>query len=44
VPVILVETGFMTNPRERSLLQSDWYQRRIARGLTAGIDRFVPLD
>ena len=44
VPVILVETGFMTNPRERSLLQSDWYQRRIARGLTAGIDRFVPID
>jgi N-acetylmuramoyl-L-alanine amidase len=44
VPVILVETGFMTNPRERSLLQSDWYQRRIARGLTAGVSRFVPID
>jgi N-acetylmuramoyl-L-alanine amidase len=44
VPVILVETGFMTNPRERALLQSDWYQRRIARGLTAGVKRFVPLD
>jgi len=44
VPVILVETGFMTNPRERSLLQSDWYQRRIARGLTAGVARFVPVD
>jgi N-acetylmuramoyl-L-alanine amidase len=44
VPVILLESGFMTNPRERSLLQSDWYQRRIARGLTAGIDRFVPID
>jgi N-acetylmuramoyl-L-alanine amidase len=44
VPVILVETGFMTNSRERSLLQSDWYQWRIARGLTAGVARFVPLD
>jgi N-acetylmuramoyl-L-alanine amidase len=44
VPVILVETGFMTNPRERSLLQSDRYQRRIARGLTRGVARFAPLD
>ena len=42
--MILVETGFMTNPRERALLQSDWYQRRIARGLTAGVKRFAPLD
>ena len=44
VPVILVETGFMTNPRERSLLQSDWYQFRIARGLTRGVTLFAPLD
>jgi N-acetylmuramoyl-L-alanine amidase len=44
VPVILVETGFMTNPPERRLLQSDWYQWRIARGLKAGVARFVPLD
>jgi N-acetylmuramoyl-L-alanine amidase len=44
VPVILVETGFMTNPRERRLLQSDWYQWRIARGLAAGVARFIPLS
>jgi N-acetylmuramoyl-L-alanine amidase len=41
VPVILAETGFMTNPRERRLLQSDWYQWRVARGLAAGVDGFV---
>jgi N-acetylmuramoyl-L-alanine amidase len=41
VPVILAETGFMTNPRERRLLQSDWYQWRVARGLAAGVDRFI---
>jgi N-acetylmuramoyl-L-alanine amidase len=44
VPVILTETGFMTNPRERRLLQSDWYQWRVARGLSRGVARFVPID
>ena len=33
VPAILVETGFMTNARERRLLQSPAYQLKIARGL-----------
>jgi N-acetylmuramoyl-L-alanine amidase len=44
VPVVLTETGFMTNPRERRLLQSSWYQRRIARGLTRGVARYVRID
>ena len=42
VPAILVETGFMTNPTERSLLQSVAYQARVARGLAAGVARFTP--
>jgi N-acetylmuramoyl-L-alanine amidase len=42
VPAILVETGFMTNPTERRLLQSRRYQARIARGLAAGVARFTP--
>jgi N-acetylmuramoyl-L-alanine amidase len=37
VPVVLVETGFMTNPSERRLLHSPAYQQRVARGLAAGI-------
>ena len=41
IPVVLVETGFMTNPRERELLRSAAYQRRIARGLAAAAQRFV---
>ena len=43
VPAILVETGFMTNPTERRLLQSDGYQWKLARGLTAGVAAFSPL-
>jgi N-acetylmuramoyl-L-alanine amidase len=42
VPVVLVETGFMTNPTERRLLQSASYQARVARGLAAGVVRFTP--
>jgi N-acetylmuramoyl-L-alanine amidase len=42
VPVVLVETGFMTNPSERLLLQSARYQARVARGLATGVARFTP--
>jgi N-acetylmuramoyl-L-alanine amidase len=41
VPVILVETGFMTNQAERRRLQADWYQWRIARALGSGAARFA---
>jgi N-acetylmuramoyl-L-alanine amidase len=36
VPVVLVETGFLSNPAERRLLRSSAYQWRVARGLTTG--------
>jgi N-acetylmuramoyl-L-alanine amidase len=41
VPAILIETGFMTNLRERVLLQSAPYQLKIARGLVVGVRAFV---
>ena len=41
VPSILVETGFTTNPAERRKLESDAYEWRLARGLVAGVARFV---
>src|ERR671938_1808023 len=42
VPAILVETGFMTNPRERRALESDAYQWKVARGLVSGVQAYVP--
>jgi N-acetylmuramoyl-L-alanine amidase len=42
VPAILVETGFMSNPAERQRLQSSSYQRKVARGFTAGVAAFTP--
>jgi len=45
VPVILVETGFMTNQSEARLLRSASYQQRVAQGLAAGVAAFQkPFD
>jgi N-acetylmuramoyl-L-alanine amidase len=41
VPVILVETGFMTNPAERARLRNPNYQWRVARGIANGTERFL---
>jgi N-acetylmuramoyl-L-alanine amidase len=40
VPVLLVETGFMTNLAEARLLRSAAYQQRVAQGLAAGVAAF----
>jgi N-acetylmuramoyl-L-alanine amidase len=40
VPVVLAETGFLSNPTERRLLRSSAYQWRVARGLAAGVTTF----
>ena len=42
VPAVLVEVGYLTNPREDRLLTSRPYQRRAARGIARGVERFAP--
>lgn len=39
VPVVLIEMGFLSNPKEDNLLNSDDYQSKIASGLAKGIDK-----
>jgi len=41
VPAVLVELGYMTNPREDRLLATPTYQRRAARGLCRGTLLFL---
>jgi N-acetylmuramoyl-L-alanine amidase len=41
VPVVLVETGFLSNPAEARQLNSATYRARVARGLAAGAAAFV---
>jgi N-acetylmuramoyl-L-alanine amidase len=40
VPSILVETGFISNPQEESLLGDDTYQHQLADALMTGIKRY----
>lgn len=40
VPAILVETAFLSNPKEEYLLTTPAFQRKIAEGVVAGIKRY----
>lgn len=42
VPVVLAETGFLSNPVEARLLRSSRYQWRVARGVAAAVASFTP--
>jgi N-acetylmuramoyl-L-alanine amidase len=41
VPVVLAETGFLSNPAESRRLHSSAYQWRLARGFAAGVAAFT---
>lgn len=41
IPSILVETGFLTNPKEEKRLVDARYQEKLARALCRGIDQYV---
>lgn len=39
--LVIVECGFLTNPAEAELLQTESYQRKVAGAIASGIDRYV---
>jgi N-acetylmuramoyl-L-alanine amidase len=41
VPVVLVETGFLSNPTDSRLLHTASYQQHVARGLANGAAAFI---
>jgi N-acetylmuramoyl-L-alanine amidase len=41
MPAILVETGFITNTKERRRLLSKKYQESLADGIVSGIERYI---
>ncbi|MFH1487308.1 MAG: N-acetylmuramoyl-L-alanine amidase, partial [Pseudomonadota bacterium] len=41
MPAILIETGFITNPKERTRLLNQKYLDSLADGIVAGIDRYI---
>ena len=40
MPSCLIETGYLTNAKERNRLKTPEYQNRIAEGIASGIDRY----
>lgn len=40
MPACLVETGFLSNAKERELLGTEDYQERIAEGIASGVDLY----
>ena len=41
IPGVLVEVGFLSNPNERYLLQTDKYQGEIVKSLSEGISKYL---
>lgn len=41
IPLVNVELGFLSNPKEEKLLQDDEYQQKLAWSIYAGIVRFL---
>ncbi|MCI5052939.1 MAG: N-acetylmuramoyl-L-alanine amidase [Simkaniaceae bacterium] len=40
MPAILIEGGFITNPKEGKLIENNKYLEKIARGAAEGVDRY----
>jgi len=41
MPGILVETAFISSPKDARLLKKAWFRRRLARGIADGVDAWM---
>jgi N-acetylmuramoyl-L-alanine amidase len=41
MPAILIETGFITNSKERQRLLNSQYRERLADGVVSGIETYI---
>lgn len=40
-PLVIVECGFLSNPKEEALLRDETYQKKMAHGICEGIENFL---
>ena len=40
MPTVLVETAFLSNPKEEKLLRSNWFQNKMAKVIADGIEDY----
>lgn len=40
-PSVLIEVGYITNPKERERLHTSAYQKEIAKGVVTGVGRYI---
>ena len=43
IPGVIVEVGFITSPRDKNLLATDSYRKKLAEAICAGIDSYIRL-
>lgn len=43
VPSVLIETGFLSNPKDEKLLKTKSYREKLTRGIVLGIDAYFDL-
>ena len=43
IPITIVECGFLSNPGEESLLQTDEYQEKLGWGIYNGITSYFTM-
>lgn len=40
IPSVLIEIGFLTSPKEETLIKSDAHRQKVARAIVAAVDRY----
>ena len=44
IPSLLIETAYISNPKEEKLLQSSNFQKEIAKAIAAAVTEFLPVE